>query len=49
MEFLAKMINNFYLLTNLAKNPFYMFSRILNTPRPILMIMSDIKTSSQHT
>ena len=26
-----------------------MFGRILNTPLPIVMITSDIKTSSQHT
>ena len=45
-----KMINSFYLLTILAKKtPFTcLVGRILNTPLPIVVITSDVKTSSQH-
>ena len=43
------MIDSFYLLGILAKNTKYMFGRILRTPLPIVMITSDIKTSSQQT
>ena len=44
------MVNSFYLLTILAKkNTLYTFGRILKTLLPIGMIISNIKTSSQHT
>ena len=43
------MIDSFYLLGILAKNTIHMFGRILRTPLPIVMITSDIKTSSQQT
>ena len=43
------MIDSFYLLGILAKNTKYMLGRILRTPLPIVMITSDIKTSSQQT
>ena len=42
------MIISFYLLAILAKDTLYMFGRIMRAPLPIVMITSDIKTSSQH-